>query len=325
MEARLLLQLPSVSTMPGITVHLVDGTYELFRQYFGQRRGRPRLADDGTEVGATWGVLSSVLSMLAGEGPGSRRSDPGKVHLGVATDHVIESFWNDLWAGYKTGAGVAADLLAQFPLLEEGLVALGVKNWPMVDLEADDALASAAHVASSDPRVEQVVIWTPDKDLGQCVRDHRVVQYDRRARSLIDAEGVRAKFGVVPESIPDWLALVGDSADGFPGIAGWGKLSAAIVLEEYGHLESIPLDAVEWAPQLRRRVRAPALAAQLAVDLELAVLFRVLATLQIEPSLLATVDELAWAGPRPGFAELARYLGDPAMAERAEALHSATR
>jgi 5'-3' exonuclease len=305
--------------MAGITVHLVDGTYELFRQYFGQRR-RPRQADDGTEVGATWGVLGSVLSMLAGHGPGMRRSGSAAVHLGVATDHVIESFRNDLWPGYKTGAGVPEDLLAQFPLLEEGLEALGVKSWPMVDLEADDALATAAAVASADARVQQVVIWTPDKDLGQCVRDRRVVQYDRRLKSLIDADGVRAKFGVPPESIPDWLALVGDSADGFPGIPGWGKQSAATVLEEYGHLESIPLDPLEWAPQLRRRVRAPALAAQLAADLELAVLFRVLATLQIEPSLLGAVDELAWAGPRQGFRELARYLKDPAMAERAEAL-----
>ncbi len=309
--------------MAGITVHLVDGTYELFRQYFGQRR-RPRPADDGAEVGATWGVLGSVLSMLAGEGPRQLRSRPGKVHLGVATDHVIESFRNELWAGYKTGAGVPDDLLAQFPLLEEGLEALGVKSWPMVDLEADDALATAAQVASADARVEQVVIWTPDKDLGQCVRGRRVVQYDRRSKSLIDADGVRAKFGVAPESIPDWLALVGDSADGFPGIPGWGKQSAAVVLEEYGHLESIPLDPLEWAPQLRGRVRAPALAAQLAADFELAVLFRVLATLQIEPSLLSAVDELAWGGPRESFRQIARYLQDPGMAERAEALASAT-
>jgi 5'-3' exonuclease len=309
--------------MSGTTVHLVDGTYELFRQYFGQRRGRPRLASDGTEVGATWGVLGSVLSMLGGEGPGTRRAGPRPVHLGVATDHVIESFRNDLWAGYKNGSGVAEDLLAQFPLLEEGLMALGVKTWAMVDLEADDALASAAQVASADPRVAQVVIWTPDKDLGQCVEGRRVVQYDRRARRIIDAEGVREKFGVPPESIPDWLALVGDSADGFPGIPGWGKQSAAIVLEEYGHLESIPLDASKWAPAVRQKVRAPALVAQLATDLELAVLFRVLATLQIEPSLLAGVDELAWRGPQQGFDDVARYLGDPEMSERALALHAA--
>ena len=309
--------------MAGITVHLVDGTYELFRQYFGQRRGRPRPAPDGMEIGATWGVIGSVLSMLAGDGTVKKHSSGAPVHLGVATDHVIESFRNDLWPGYKDGSGVAADLLAQFPLLEDGLVALGVKTWPMVDLEADDALASAARVASADPRVEQVVIWTPDKDLGQCVEGRRVVQYDRRARSIIDAEGVRAKFGVPPESIPDWLALVGDSADGFPGITGWGKQSAATVLEEYGHLESIPLDVTKWAPAVRHKVRAAALAAELAENLELAVLFRVLATLQIEPSLLVAVDELAWQGPQKEFEEVAKYLGEPAMYERALSLHAA--
>jgi 5'-3' exonuclease len=307
--------------MAAIKVHLVDGTYELFRQYFGQRR-RPRLASDGQEVGATWGVLASMLSLLAGEGA-ARHNSGGPVHLGVATDHVIESFRNDLWPGYKTGAGVAADLVAQFPLLEEGLAALGVKTWPMVDLEADDALASAARVAAGDERVEQVVIWTPDKDLGQCVEGRRVVQYDRRAQRIIDADGVKAKFGVSPESIPDWLALVGDAADGFPGLPGWGKQSAALVLEEYAHLESIPRQASQWAPSLRRRVRADTLAAALSGGFELALLFRVLATLQIEPSLLAGVDELGWRGPLEGFDEVARYLGDPALADRAGSLGAA--
>ncbi|MGD0082990.1 MAG: 5'-3' exonuclease H3TH domain-containing protein [Acidimicrobiales bacterium] len=294
-------------------VHLVDGTYELFRQYFGQRR-QPREATDGKEVGATWGVVGSVVTMLAS----------GKRHIGVATDHVIESFRNELWPGYKTGAGVAADLLAQFGLLETSLAALGVMVWPMVELEADDALASAASIAAADSRVEQVAIWTPDKDLGQCVLERRVVQFDRRKRTLIDADGVHEKFGVWPASIPDWLALVGDSADGFPGIAGWGKQSAATVLDHFGHIEDIPLDTARWDPQVARKVRAPALAAKLAEDYELALLFRELARLVVEPSLLGSVEELEWHGPTPDFETVCEYLGDPGMFERASALGRGT-
>ena len=290
-------------------VHLVDGTYELFRQFFGQRRqGRP--AADGKEVGATWGVVASVVAML----------ESGERHIGVATDHVIESFRNDLWPGYKTGAGVAPELRAQFELVEEALVALGVRVWPMVELEADDALASAAHVCAADPRVEQVAIWTPDKDLGQCVVENRVVQFDRRKRLVIDAAGVHEKFGVWPASIPDWLALVGDSADGFPGIAGWGKRSAATVLDHYGSLEAIPLDVSSWDAEVARRVRAGVLAGALAEGFELALLFRELARLVIEPSLLASAEELEWAGPRADFATVCAYLDDPGLAERAAAL-----
>jgi len=292
-----------------LIVHLVDGTYELFRQFFGQRRqGRP--AADGKEVGATWGVVASVVAML----------ESGERHIGVATDHVIESFRNDLWPGYKTGAGVAPELRAQFELVEEALVALGVRVWPMVELEADDALASAAHVCAADPRVEQVAIWTPDKDLGQCVVENRVVQFDRRKRLVIDAAGVHEKFGVWPASIPDWLALVGDSADGFPGIAGWGKRSAATVLDHYGSLEAIPLDVSSWDAEVARRVRAGVLAGALAEGFELALLFRELARLVIEPSLLASAEELEWAGPRADFATVCAYLDDPGLAERAAAL-----
>jgi 5'-3' exonuclease len=294
-----------------VIVHLVDGTYELFRQYFGQRR-QPRPAVDGKECGATWGVVSSVVTMLAS----------GDHHIGVATDHVIESFRNELWPGYKTGAGVAHDLRAQFGLLEEALTALGVKVWPMVDLEADDALASAAHVCAADAGVEQVTIWTPDKDLGQCVVGTRVVQFDRRKRVVIDEQGVHDKFGVWPSSIPDWLGLVGDSADGFPGIAGWGKQSAATVLDRYGRLEAIPLDASAWDPEVARKVRAEALTRKLAEGFELALLFRELARLVIEPTLLESVNELEWHGPSSDFETVCAYLEDPALAERAAALAS---
>ncbi|MGO8877858.1 MAG: 5'-3' exonuclease H3TH domain-containing protein [Acidimicrobiales bacterium] len=290
-------------------VHLVDGTYELFRQFFGQRR-QARRAVDGKEIAATWGVVASVVAML----------ESGERHIGVATDHVIESFRNELWPGYKTGAGVAPELRAQFELVEEALGALGVRVWAMVDLEADDALASAAHVCAADPDVEQVAIWTPDKDLGQCVVERRVVQFDRRKRLVIDADGVHEKFGVWPASIPDWLALVGDSADGFPGIAGWGKQSAATVLDHYGRLEDIPLEVASWDPDVARRVRAGALAASLAEGFELALLFRELARLVVEPSLLGSVVDLAWAGPTADFETVCAYLDDPALAERAAAL-----
>jgi 5'-3' exonuclease len=291
-----------------VEVHLVDGTYELFRHFFG---APPRAGADGTEVGALRGVLSSVVGMLA----------DGATHVGVATDHVIESFRNDLWPDYKTGAGIDPRLRSQFVPLEEALEQLGVCVWPMVELEADDALASAAAVARDDPAVDRVMVCTPDKDLAQCVVGTRVVQYDRRAQKLIDEDGVRAKFGVDPGSIPDWLALVGDSADGFPGIAGWGKRSASAVLSHYGHIPAIPDRAADWEPKVVRSVRGAAtLAARLAEERDRAMLFRDLATLRVERSLLPAVGDLAWAGPRPGFAEICRNLRDEALARRVEAL-----
>ena len=289
-------------------VHLLDGTYELFRQFFGQP---PRMADDGTEIGATYGVVTSALAMLAG----------GVTHLGVATDHVIESFRNQLWAGYKTGDEIPDALRSQFIPLEDALAALGVVVWPMVEVEADDALASAAAVAADDPAVEQVVICTPDKDLAQCVVDNRVVQLDRRKDVVTDEDGVRAKFGVSPQSIPDWLALVGDSADGFPGLVGWGKRSAALVLAHYEHIGVIPDDANDWEPSVRKSVRgADKLAITLANQRELAELFRTLATLRIDRALLPEVADLQWRGPTPEFEAVCRQLRAPALAERAAAL-----
>jgi 5'-3' exonuclease len=287
-------------------VHLVDGTYELFRQYYGQGR-----APSASERAAARGVVASVLAML----------EEGATHVGVATDHVIESFRNELWPGYKTGELVPADLRSQFDLVEDALKALGVVVWPMVELEADDALASAAAVASADPRVERVFICTPDKDLGQCVVGDRVVQLDRRRNVVIDEEGVIAKFGVGPASIADWLALVGDAADGFPGVKGWGQRSAAAVLARYGQLESIPDAVGDWDAGLRKAVRgSDRLAAELAASRRLADLFKVLATLRVEPGLLATVDALAWRGPGEAFGEVARALGAPNLAGRAERL-----
>jgi 5'-3' exonuclease len=292
----------------GTRIHLVDGTYELFRHFFG---APPHAALDGKEVGATRGVLASVLLLLS----------EGATHVGVATDHVIESYRNDLWPGYKTGDGVDPALKGQFELLEDALVAMGVVVWPMVELEADDALASAAAVAAEDPAVSQVVICTPDKDLGQCVVGDRVVQLDRRKATTIDEAGVVAKFGVSPASIPDFLALVGDSADGFPGLSGWGKVSAATVLARYGHLESVPDHATAWDPVVRQRVRGAAgLAARLAAERELALLFRDLATLRIDRSLLKDADDLRWRGPTPAFGEVAGYLRDEDLGRRAAAL-----
>ncbi|MGA7416416.1 MAG: 5'-3' exonuclease H3TH domain-containing protein [Acidimicrobiales bacterium] len=289
-------------------VHLVDGTYELFRQFFGQPA---RAADDGTEVGATYGVVTSVLSMLSG----------GSTHLGVATDHVIESFRNDMWPGYKDGSGVPEPLKAQFEPLEAALDALGVFVWPMVELEADDALASGAAVAADDPGVDQVVICTPDKDLAQCVVGTSVVQLDRRKDVVTDEDGVWAKFGVAPRSIPDWLALVGDSADGFPGLAGWGKRSAALVLAHYGHLAAVPDDAADWDPGVRQAVRsAPKLAATLSAEREHAELFLSLATLRVDRGLLPDVDALRWRGPTPAFEGVCRHFRAPALVERAEAI-----
>lgn len=291
-------------------VHLLDGTYELFRQFFGQP---PRAADDGTEIGATYGVITSVLAMLSG----------GVTHLGVATDHVIESFRNQLWDDYKTGDEIPDALRSQFVPLEDALDALGVIVWPMVEVEADDALASAAAVAADDSAVEQVVICTPDKDLAQCVAGDRVVQLDRRKDVVTDEDGVRAKFGVSPLSIPDWLALVGDSADGFPGLVGWGKRSAALVLAHYEHIDAIPDNVNEWEPSVRKSVRgADKLAATLADRRELAQLFRTLATLRIDRTLLPAVADLQWRGPTPAFEAVCRHLRAPALAERASALAS---
>jgi 5'-3' exonuclease len=292
-------------------VHLVDGTYELFRHFFG---APPRLATDGTEVGAARGVVSSMVAMLEG----------GTTHIGVATDHVIESFRNELWPGYKTGEGVPAELAGQFGFLERALGALGVRVWPMVELEADDALASAAAVAADDDRVEQVLVCTPDKDLAQCVVGTRVVQLDRRAEHVIDEDGVWEKFGVGPGSIADFLALVGDSADGFPGLAGWGRKSAATVLAHYTSLGAIPDDIEDWEPELRKSVRgAPKLAERLAADREMAELFLDLATLRVDRSLLGTVDELAWRGPTEEFAEVCAYMADRSLVGRVDALAGA--
>jgi len=273
-------------------VHLIDGTYELFRHYY----ALPKVRDSaGQEVAAVRGVLASVIGMLGN----------GATHIGVATDHVIESFRNDLWPGYKTGEGVEPELLAQFPLLEEALSALGIVVWPMVEFEADDALAAAAMAAAGDQRVERVLICTPDKDLAQCVRGTRIVQLDRRKNIVRDEAGVVARFGVMPASIPDYLALVGDSADGFPGLAGWGAKSAAAVLAKFGHLEFIPSDWREWGVS----VASPkALSGILAADRDRALLFRLLATLRTDIPLFASIDQLQWKGATAAFAPLAARL-----------------
>jgi 5'-3' exonuclease len=247
---------------------------------------------DGREVGAVRGVIASVLGMIGS----------GVTHVAVATDHVIESFRNDLWPGYKTGAGIEPDLLAQFPLLEDALSAAGVIVWPMVEFEADDALAAAAEAAARDPRVERVVICTPDKDLAQCVRGIRVVQLNRRTRITRDEAGVIAKFGVPPASIPDYLALVGDAADGYPGLPGWGAKSSAAVLARFGHLESIPADWREWSVNASN---PSALAQTLSREHDRALLFRTLATLRTDIALFDDVEQLRWNGPSPAFAAFA--------------------
>ena len=273
-------------------VHLVDGTYELFRHFY----ALPSAKDpDGGEVAAVRGVLTSVLGMITA----------GATHIAVATDHVIESFRNDLWPGYKTSAGIDPDLLAQFPLLENALTAMGVVVWPMVELEADDALAAAAAVAARDARVDRVMICTPDKDLAQCVRGTRVVQLNRRSRTLRDEAGVIAKFGVPPASIPDYLALVGDAADGYPGLPGWGAKSTAAVLAKYGHLEGIPDDWRTWSVNAAQAGR---LADTLARQREHAFLFRTLATLRTDIPLFESVDDLHREGPTPAFAAVATRL-----------------
>jgi 5'-3' exonuclease len=257
-------------------IFLLDGTYELFRHYHAMPSARD---DQGREIAAVRGVMASIRRML----------EDGVQYLGVATDHVIESFRNQMWPGYKTGDGVPADLMAQFPLLEDALVDAGIPVWPMVEFEADDALASAAALAAADPRVERVVICTPDKDLAQCVRDSRVVQLNRRTRTVLDRQGVIAKYGVPPESIPDYLALVGDAADGYPGLRGWGAKSAAAVLAKFGHLEHIPERALDWGVNA---ASPAALAATLVRERDRAFLFRDLATLRTDIPLFASVTAL---------------------------------
>jgi 5'-3' exonuclease len=266
-------------------VHLVDGTYELFRHFYGARR-----ATNGadTRFGGVRGVLAGVLQMI----------EKGATHVGVATDHIIESFRNELWAGYKTGAGIDRVLWSQFHPLEEGLAAMGVAVWPMIELEADDALASAAHLAQSNEAVEKICIWTPDKDLAQCVVADRVVQVDGRRNIIRDAAAIEAKFGVPPDSIPDFLALVGDAADGYPGIPGFGKKRAAAILKRFGHIEAID----------DQRMNA---------HRELALLFKQLATLRRDAQLFDSVDALRWRGPTPSFAAFAQMIEAPELAQRA--------
>jgi 5'-3' exonuclease len=282
-----------------LKVYLVDGTYELFRHYFALPKARDA---QGREVGAVRGVLASLLAMMR----------DGVTHIGVATDHVIESFRNNLWKDYKTSEGVEPDLLSQFSILEEVLSAAGIVVWPMVEFEADDALASACTFALQDRRVEQVVICTPDKDLAQCVQGSRVVQLIRRTGAIIDEAGVIAKFGVSPETIPDYLALVGDSADGYPGLPGWGAKSTSAVLAKFGHIESIPVSARDWHVNV---LNSASLADILARERELALLFRTLATLRSDIPLFENVDRLRWTGARENLDAIGRLL-DKAVTEK---------
>ena len=291
----------------GLEVYLIDGTYELFRHYYALPSARD---EAGREIGAVRGVVGSVLGMING----------GATHIAVATDHVIESFRNDLWPGYKTGDGIDPDLLSQFPLLEEALVSAGVVVWPMVEFEADDALAAGAAAAACDPAVERVVICTPDKDLAQCVRGTRVVQLNRRTRATRDEAGVIEKFGVRPESIPDYLALVGDAADGYPGLRGWGAKSSAAVLAKFLHLECVPADPRDWHVNASN---AAALARTLAEERDRALLFRTLATLRTDITLFQHVEELRWTGPMPGFSDLAARFDRAVTDERRGASRAA--
>jgi 5'-3' exonuclease len=284
-------------------VHLVDGTYELFRYHHALPS---HVTAAGQEVSATRGVLGSMLGLLEG----------GATHVGIATDHVIESFRNDLWPGYKSSAGMPPELLSQFGLLEEVLVAAGFTVFPMVEFEADDALAAAAAIAAADDAVDQVLICTPDKDLGQCVVGQRVVQLDRRKQLVLDDAGIREKFGIAPESIPDYLALVGDSADGFPGLPGWGAKSASAVLGRYVHLEQIPPSVDGWDNVGVRN--AGRLAHTLVERFELALLFRRIATLELDAPTITRVAELRWEGPNDDFADLAARIDAEPMIRRAE-------
>ncbi len=287
-----------------MNVHLVDGTYELFRHYF----ALPSSTNDrGQEVAAARGVCGSILSML----------EDGATHVAVATDHVIESFRNELWPGYKDGSGIEPELFSQFAIVEESLEAMGVAVWRMVEYEADDGLASGVALASRDQRVDHVFICTPDKDLAQCVAGTRVLQFHRRERQVIDEEGIKTKFGVSPASIPDYLALVGDSADGYPGLPGWGKKSAATVLARYDHLEHVPADGEAWDVELRGKAK---LARTLVGGLDLAFLFREIATLVRDAPVSASIDELRWRGPRRTFRAVAKKLGAPKLVQRAEDL-----
>ena len=275
-----------------VRIHLIDGTYELFRHFYAMPSARNR---DGEEIAAVRGVMHSIRGLV----------QDGATHIGVATDHVIESFRNDLWPGYKTGDGIDPALRAQFPLLEEALRAWGLTVWPMVEVEADDALASAAAKAALDPRVDQVIICSPDKDLAQCVHGTRVVQRDRVRKITRDEAGVVAKFGVPPAAIPDYLALVGDTSDGFPGLSGWGPKSAATVLARFNRIDAIPEDHRAWGLKLPR---AGSLAATLTRDRDMARLFRQLATLRTDVPVFASVDDLAWHGPTPALSGLRRRL-----------------
>jgi 5'-3' exonuclease len=284
-------------------VYLIDGTYELFRHFFAV----PSATDtSGQEIGAVRGVLASVVSMI----------EKGATHLGVATDHVVESFRNDLYPGYKTSEGVAPELLSQFPILEEALQSMGVMVWPEVYFEADDALASAAAKSAQDERVRQVFICTPDKDLAQSVVGTRVVQLDRRREILRDEAGVVEKFGVKPHSIPDYLAVVGDSADGYPGVAGWGAKAAAMVLSQYSRLEDIPKDWKEWHPSIKR---ARGLSESLFTAWDDALLFRTLATLRLDAPVFDAVEELRWQSPRDDFEATGRRLKAPDLLRRVKA------
>lgn len=280
-------------------VYLIDGTYELFRHYFAVPKARDA---NGREVGAVRGVLASMLALMR----------DGVTHIAVATDHVIESFRNNLWPGYKTGEGVEPDLLSQFPILEEVLIAAGIVVWPMIEFEADDALASAAALAAKDRQVEQVVICTPDKDLAQCVRETRIVQLIRRTGVILDEAAIVAKFGVPPASIPDYLALVGDAADGYPGLPGWGAKSTAAVLAKYAHIESIPASCGDWHLNV---ANAATLADTLVGQRKQALLFRTLATLKADIPLFKKVDELRWNGPTPAFDAIGSLL-DKAVIEK---------
>jgi 5'-3' exonuclease len=287
-------------------VYLVDGTYELFRHFFAVPAAKDA---SGQEIGAVRGVLTSVVSMI----------ERGATHIGVATDHVVESFRNDLYPGYKTAEGVPPELLSQFPILEEALEVMGILVWPMVYYEADDALASAAAKAAQEVGVNQVFICTPDKDLGQCVVGTRVVQLDRRQNIVRDEAGVVTKFGVKPQSIPDYLAVVGDSADGYPGVAGWGAKAGAAVLSQYSHFEAIPKDWREWHPSIRK---ARLLSESLFSAWNDAILFRTLATLRLDVPVFAKVDDLRWKGPRTGFAEYCDRMKAPDLLRRVHATQS---
>jgi len=287
-----------------MNVHLVDGTYELFRHFYAVPR---RQSAAGAEVGAVRGVVSSVLGLLR----------DGATHVAVATDHVVESFRNEMWAGYKHGEGIDPDLLAQFQPVEAALRAMGVLVWGMVEFEADDAMAAAAAKLTADPDVERIYLCTPDKDLAQCVIGDRVVQFDRRANEVRDAAAIEARFGVPPAAIPDYLALVGDSADGFPGVRGWGAKSTAVVLGHYGFLEQIPHDAAEWSVKVRGAAR---LAEALAASWDDAVLFRELATLRTDAVAIDGAEALRWQGPTERFAAVAERLGAPELARTAARL-----